>query len=209
MKTVKATSFFKKVSAAQAAKTPLLASKVGQKRPDISWSFEGFETMEDLASQKPATLCYFLNKAIEDFGRLLVAQNGTDWDFVPSSEMLTLEAAFEHYNQETSRKRTLTKQTALAFGLVYQKLAPKLIGVTPAAAAMLGGTVCPEWLKYAADEKIRPTALARLNQFAEAVLELDEDSEDMIEVAEHVEVLMALVKAFEAKEAVEISADAL
>lgn len=208
MKTVKATSFFKKVSAAQAEKSPALAAKVGQKRADISWSFEAPE-VADLASLKPEHVEYFLAKAIEDFGRTLVAQNGADWDFIPSSESLTLAAAFDFYNQESSRKRTLTKQTALAFGQLYARFAPELIQVTPAAAAMLGTTVCPAYMTYSTDEKIRPTALARLEQFAAAVLDLEEDSPVMAELADHVEVLMALIKAFEVKEVAEISADAL
>lgn len=208
MKTVKATSFFKKVSQAQADKSPALLAKVGEKRADISWSFEAPE-VADLSSIKPEVVEYFLAKAIEDYGRTLVAQNGTDWNYVPKSEELTLAAAFDFYNQETNRKRTLTKQSALAFGQLYARFAPELIQVTPAAAAMLGTTVCPDWTKYSADEKIRPTALARLEQFASAVLDLDEDSAIMAELTDHIEVLMALVKAFEVKETIEISADAL
>lgn len=215
MKAIKATSFFKKVTQAQAEKSPALESKIGQKRPDITWYFSGLDHensadfVRDLESLKDEHVAFFLNKAIENYGRDLIAERGTNWEYVPSMDELTLEKAFDYYSQETSRKRTLTKQTAIAFGLVYQKLAPSLIQVTPAAAAMLGSTVLPDWTKYSADEKIRATTLQRLESFAAAYVELDDESSEAQEIAPHNETLLALIKAFETKEVVEISADAL
>lgn len=215
MKTIECTSFFKKVSQAQADKVVELKDKVGQKRADIKWSFSGLdhkdsnEFVRDLESLKDEHVAYFLNKAIENFGRDLIADSGSDWNFVPSADKLTLAAAFDYYNEESKRERILTKASAAAFAAVYAKLAPAVLEITPAAATAAQAVIC-DWIKYSKDEKVSAAILSRLTSFAEKLAEADDDSQLSKACSEHIEVLMALIKAFEPKEVkVEISADAL
>lgn len=211
MKTITCKSFFKKVSAAQAEKSIELKDKVGQKRADVSWSFQGVEAetlAADLAGLKNEHVAYFLNKAIEGFGRDLLAQNGSDWDYVPAADSLTLAAAFEFYNTESERTRTLTKVTAANFANFYIKHAPTALGITPQAATAAATVIC-DWLKYTKDAKVSAAICARLEAFTEALLSADDESEFASEASDHLEVLQALIKAFTAKEESVISADAL
>lgn len=211
MKSITCKSFFKKVSAAQAEKSIELRDKVGQKRPDVSWSFVGFESetlATDLETVKSEHVAFFLNRAIETFGRDLLAQNGANWDYVPSPDSLSLAAAFEYYNAETERTRTLTKVTAANFANFYIKHAPALLGITPQAATAAATVIC-DWLKYTKDAKVSAAICARLEAFTEALLALDDESEIASDATEHLPVLESLLKAFTAKEEETISADAL
>lgn len=209
MKTLEMKSFFKKVSEGQVKSFPILADRIGKKRDDISWKFEGFASAEDFASQSAEHIAFFLNKAIETFGRDLIAENGTDWDYVPSAEKLTLAEAFTYYNEETKRERVLTKVSTANFALVYAKHAAQVLGITPAAANAAAGVIS-DWLKYGKDEKVSAAMLARLSSFAEALTEAEEDSELATDTLPHIEVLMALIKFFEPKDTTPaITADAL
>jgi len=209
MKKVEMKSFFKKVSEGQVKSFPILADRLGKKREDISWHFEGFASAEDIGSVSSEHVCFFLNKALETFGRDLIADNGTDWDFVPSADKLTLSAAFDYYNEETKRERILTKVSTANFAIVYAKHAATALGITPAAANAAAGVIS-DWLKYGKDEKVSAAMLARLSSFAEVLTEAAEDSELATDTMPHVEVLMALIKFFEPKESTPaISADAL
>lgn len=211
MKTITVESFFKKVSVGAAAKDAALASKVGQKRPDIKWSFEGIEAT-DVSNLNQDQVAFFLNQAIESYGRSLIAANGADWNFVPASETLTLEAAFIAATTKASRERTLTKETATIFATFYKAHAPALLGI-PAAAANAAAAVLTGWMTYAKDEKVRAAIFARLNQLAVALSELDDDSEILADFAgasaDLSAVLEALIKAFSEKEVETINADAL
>lgn len=212
MKNVTVESFFKKVSIGAAAKDASLASKVGQKRPDIKWSFSGFEKEEDLAHLNPEQVCFFLNQAIESYGRSLIAEKNSDWDFIPASETLTLEAAYVAATTKASRERTLTKETAGEFAKFYAAHAASLLGI-PEAAAKAAAAVLSSWMTYAKDEKVRAAMFARLNQLVAALGELDEDSEVLADFAsakcDLSAVLESLIKAFSEKEVETISADAL
>ena len=211
MKTITVESFFKKVSIGAAAKDASLASKVGQKRPDIKWSFEGIEAT-DISSLNQDQVAFFLNQAIESYGRSLIAEKNSDWDFIPASETLTLEAAYVAATTKASRERTLTKETAGEFAKFYASHAAGLLGI-PEAAAKAAAAVLTSWMTYAKDEKVRAAMFARLNQLVAALGELDEDSEILADFAsakcDLSAVLESLIKAFSEKEIETISADAL
>ena len=215
MKTITCKSFFKKVSAKQAEAMPALAAKVGVKRADCDWSFSGFEPTDDFTALPAAQVAFFLNKAIEDHGRMLVSSpdNSANWGYVPGPDELTLAAAYEAATAETSRARVLTKVTATMFAKFYSKHAPELLEVKKEAAIAAEG-VLAEWLKYSKKEDLRKAMHARLSQFADALAELDEDSPIMADFVESetdlAGVLAALIGAFsEDKSAIEITADAL
>lgn len=208
MKKIDVSSFFKKVSAKQVEVDVTLADRLGAKREDLKWSFQGYEASDiaELSGTDKEKLAFLANKMLEAFGRELIADNASDWTFSPT---VTLGAAYDYYNQESERKRTLTKITALAFGQVYARYAPKLIGVESAAALALGTQVIPEWLKYSKEDKIRQTVKARLEAFSNAFL-ASEDEELQEIMSDKIEVLMALIKAFsEKEEKITITADAL
>lgn len=213
MKTVSVKSFFKKVSAKQAEANPALADKVGVKRDDLNWSFEGYAAGDDFAALPAEQVAFFLNKAIEDHGRELIASpdNMANWEFSPTG--LTLALAYEAATAETSRARVLTKVTATMFAKFYSKHAPALLEVKK-EAALAAESVLADWLKFSKKDDLRKAMYARLNQFASALAELEEDSPIMAEFAESdtdlSAVLAALISAFsEDKTAVEITADAL
>lgn len=206
MKTVKAESYFKKVTEAQATGTPALADRIGQKRANMLWSFQAPE-FADLPTLSPEHVEFFLARALETYGRELIARNSADWNYSPSAEEVTLSAAFEHYNQEISRKRALTKETAAAFADFYISAAPKLLGITPAAATAAKAVLC-NWIQYSKNEKVREAMHARLEAFVAVAVE---SSEEEIEegLSTHGDTLMALVRAFEGAKVEEVSADAL
>lgn len=214
MKTVTVKSFFKKVSAKQAEANPSLADKVGVKRPDLNWSYESPE-VSDIPQLNQEHVAFFLAKAIEDYGRALIASpdNLANWEYVPGQEELTLAKAFEAANAERSGSRTLTKVTATIFAKFYSAHAPELLGIKKEAALAAEG-VLVDWLKMNKKEDIRKAMHARLNQFAEALADLDEDSEILRNLGasdtDLTAVLGALINAFaEDKTMAEITADAL
>lgn|SRR5574343_441537 len=206
MKTTKATSYFKKVTAAQAAANSALESRVGKKRENLAWEFQAPE-FSDLATLKPEHVEFFMARALETYGRDLIAQNAADWDYCPSAADLTLAAAYDYYNAEVSRKRTLTKETAAAFAAVYVKFAPAVLGISSDAAKAASAVICG-WSSYTGKENIRAAMLARLEAFAVAA-ESAENAELMEALEPHLETLISLLKAFEKKEELVISADAL
>lgn len=209
MKMQSAKSFFKKVSADQAKRSPALGDKIGVKRPDLNWTFEAVEAT-DLEALSQSQIVYFLNAALENYGKALIADNSDNWSYVPTN--VTLQAAYDYATAETSRARVLTKVTALAFAKFYAAHAPALLSI-PQAAANAAETVLTEWLTYAKKDNFRTAMHARLIQFAEAVMSQPEDSEVMAEFVENEAdlpaVLDSLVKAFSEAETVAITADAL
>lgn len=209
MKAITVKSFFKKVSADQAKRSPALGDKIGVKRPDLNWTFEAVEAT-DLEALNKNQVVYFLNAALENYGKALIADNSENWNYVPAG--ITLQAAYDYATAETSRARVLTKVTALAFAKFYAAHAPALLSI-PQAAANAAETVLTEWLTYAKKDNFRAAMHARLIQFAEAVMSQPEDSEVMAEFVESEAdlpaVLDSLVKAFSEAETVAITADAL
>lgn len=212
MKTVSCKSFFKKVSAKQAESMPALADKVGIKRPDLEWSFESYEAA-DVAAVDQAVVAFFLNSAIEAYGRSLVSdpENAANWEFVPTG--LTLTQAFDAANAETSRARVLTKVTATAFAKFYSTYAPELLGIKK-EAAVAAESVIAGWLTFGKKEGIRAAMHARLSSFAAILSELPEDHQAVADFVESLvdlaAVLDALIKAFSPDQAPEIiTADSL
>lgn len=209
MKAINVKSFFKKVSAEQAKRSPALGDKIGVKRPDLNWSYEAVE-VSDIPGLNQTQVAYFVNAALENFGRALIADNGDNWEFVPAG--ITLQAAYDYATAETSRARVLTKITAGEFAKFYALHAPALLSI-PQAAANAATTVLTEWLSYAKRDTFRAAMHARLIQFAEAVMASGEESAVMVEFVENEHdlpvVLDALVKAFSEAETIAITADAL
>ena len=119
MKNVSVTQNFKTVSESLAKKVPALADKVGQKRPELKFSFQGFESAEDLSAVPVEQVCYFVNMGIELYARSLVQENAVNWDYIPPAEELTLDTAFKAATASISRARTLTKETAAEFAKFY------------------------------------------------------------------------------------------
>lgn len=215
MKTIQCKSFFKKVSAKQAESMPALSDRIGVKRADCDWSFSGFESTDDFSALPAVQVAFFLNKAIEDHGRVLVSspENSANWEYVPSQADLTLATAYEAATAETSRARVLTKVTATLFAKFYSKHAPALLEIKKEAALAAEGVIA-DWLTYSKKDDLRKAMHARLSQFASVLADLDEDHEAMQDFVsaetDLAGVLDALIKAFsEDKGMVEITADAL
>lgn len=216
MKTIQAKNFFKAVSKKQVAVNPALADRAGKKRPDCNWSFQGFVTAEDIQAASIEQVTYFLNAALEKYGKDLIIDNADNWEFVPAESDITLAAAYNYYNSDSSKARTLTKVTAGHFAEFYATHAPKLLGI-PSAAAQAAKQVLVGYLTYSKKEDLRAALFIRLNQFADALVS-DENTVIAEEFAGYeipdsevslLDVLAALIKAFSPVAVETISADAL
>lgn len=213
MKTLNVVQNFKTVSESLAKKVPALADRVGQKRTELKFSFAGFETAEDLASVPVEQVCYFANLGIEMFGRSQVQEHAMNWDFVPSAEELTLDAAFKAATASISRARTLTKETAAEFAKFYVMFGSKLLADLSEKAAQAGAQVIREFLVYSKQESYCRNLSVRLNSLAEAIVELPEDSEVLEYIAAQeldlLEVMNALIEKFNPENLVVVTAEAL
>lgn len=210
MKLTATKSHFKSVSKGQAERNPSLGDKIGKKRADLEWSFYGFESLDEVTNKEHAL--FFINKAIEDYGRELIANNGNNWDFKPSVESLTLTDAYNYANSEVNRARTLTKITASKFADFYAKHAPALIEIK-AEAALAAKVVLVDWITYTKKDNFRVAMHARLVAFATAIMSLPDNNQVMADFAEDEAdlpaVLDALIKAFAEPDKQVITADAL
>lgn len=216
MKTVSVTQNFKTVSESLAKKVPALADRVGQKRSELKFEFQGFESIEDISSVPVEQVCYFVNMGIELFARKQVQEHAINWDFVPQSADLTLDAAFKDATSSISRARTLTKETAAEFAKFYVMFGNKLLSDLTEKAAQAGAQVIREFLVYSKQESYCRNLSVRLTSLAEAILSQDEDSEVMNYIAEIAEsgidlfeVMNALIEKFNPENIVVVTADAL
>ena len=105
----------------------------GKKRPDLVWTYTGYKETDQL----PEGTVTILNSAVEAFGRRLLIENADNWEFRPTSDNCSPATLYADLVAETTRSRTVTKETLAAAGAFYLKYAPALIGKS--AAAALGG----------------------------------------------------------------------
>lgn len=213
IKTIEYKSFFKTVTAKQAEYNPALADRIGKRRPDITWLAPKYESLSELAGLEKEVV-FFINKAIESYGRELIAkdENAANWNYVPTLDELSLVNAYKAATTVTSKARALTKVTAAHFAKFYSQHAPALLGI-PAASALAAEAVLCNWLTYAKQDKFRTAMHARLEQFASAIMA--PGNEEVLETFASYEdcdlsaTLEALLNAFSEVKVEAISADAL
>lgn len=193
MKTIETSSFFKKVSASATV-------RAGMKRPDLKWSFQGFETSEDLNSIPTEKVVKVLNLFVESFGRKLIAQKGDDWDFVPQASDITFEKAFEEEFSAISRSRLITKDSLDKLATFYVSQAQK-IG-TSVAAATAGAQVIRSRFSLISG---KTDALEVMSARILSLVELCEPSE----VEPFADLIEALVKEIAELQNLSVTADAL
>ena len=109
MNTIQIKSNFKKVSD---EKNP----RCGQKRDSVFWEFKGYEP-EDIPVTSREHISIVLNDALEKYGKDLIGKNADNWEYSPQD--VTLEALVAAITAETTRKRTLTKESLSRFSVVY------------------------------------------------------------------------------------------
>lgn len=216
MKTVTFEQNFKTVTRSLADKVPALADRIGKKRESLNVTFSGFADAEDFASVPSEIVCFYLNKAIEAYGKSLVQENATDWSFQPSAESLTITAAYESDTSSVSRARTLTAATAGEFAKFYVSFGPQLLADLSERAALAGAEVIKKFSVYSAQENYCVNMTSRLLALSEALLEQDEDSPALSYVSEVAEsgvdlfaVLSALISKFDPASLQVVTADAL
>jgi hypothetical protein len=126
MKTVNVKSFFRKVKDAGSV-------HYGKKRPDLEWSFDGYTDtdLQSMALSELSKVATILNDSLEKYGKNLLLKNGEDWEYVPVD--VTVNALFADIMAETTRTRTVTKESLALAGNFYEKHA-HIIGKLPAAA---------------------------------------------------------------------------
>ena len=126
MKTVSVKSFFRIVK-------DKASPHFGEKRPDLAWSFDGYTDadLQSMALPELAKVATILNDSLEKYGKNLLLKNGEDWGYVPVD--VTVNALFTDIMAETTRTRTVTKESLALAGNFYEKHA-HLIGKLPAAA---------------------------------------------------------------------------
>ncbi|MND22519.1 hypothetical protein D3C80_129000 [compost metagenome] len=113
MKTIPAKQSFKKVSAKQVETFPVLADRLGKQRPAVEFPLPEYEAADlpALAESNAAVLLACLNNATAQLAKDLFASNQSDWAFVPSLEMLNIDALKASF-ESVSRGRVLTLENA-------------------------------------------------------------------------------------------------
>lgn len=113
----------------------------GEARPKLRWEYAGFEPN---CSEAIA-----INAALEDFGRKLIAENGRDWAYTPTSQTCNIAELQAYLERERAGwTRTVTKETLAACAAYYKDAAVRILGKSEVAAAA-GATLIAEKLKAA------------------------------------------------------------
>ena len=182
MKTIKCVSHFKAV-------TNKTSANLGKKRPSLEWEFLAPE-LEDLKVMDEAGLqeiCQIVAVGLESYGRTMLLKAAEDWSFTPT-EKVDIVSYVQYLNTETSRTRTITKESLELTALWYQAncgLIEKSIESGLAGASVIRA-------------KLSPIAgnIAALNVMAENMLSLLEKcliSEDS-EVLESTELVTPVIE---------------
>jgi hypothetical protein len=209
---------FKKVSAKQVELNPALADRAGKQRPAVTFSLPVWEAddLQDLATNHGSVVLQCVNSAVAQLAKELFAANPVDWEFVPSVEMLSLEALAASF-ESVSRGRVLTLESAgkLAQWL-QQNLAAIVTGiqsVEPSYKATQATAIVAVLAKYTAYEAKGADYLAkvtmRMEQISEAIAGSEELAESFIEDPMLAQVFDALMRKFAKQVDDEIAEDAL
>lgn len=193
MKTIQASSFFKKVSATAAV-------RAGMKRPDLKWEFTGLADSTELASLDQDKLVKVANLFIENYGRKLIAQKSDDWEFCPVASEVTFEKAFEEEFSAVSRSRLITKDSLDKLATFYVSQTAKL-GLTNASATAGAAVIRSRFALISG----KVDALAVMSARILSLVELCEPSE----VEPFAELIEALVKEIDELSNLSVTADAL
>lgn len=219
MKIIKGKQQFKTVSAKQAESNPALLARVGKKRAQVEFDLPCWEKsdLESLVASNGTLLLTCLNNAIADLAKAKFAENGTNWEFLPSVESdLSLEALAASF-ESTSRGRILTNENAGKLvewisknsGAIVSGI--QLVDSSYTTTQLLAiCTVMTQFTAYAT--KPRATldkVLLRMEQISEAIMSNESLTESFIEDSSLAEVYDALIKKFTKVDEVEITADAL
>lgn len=182
---MKAESHFKKVSKDSKVAKP---EQLGQKRESITWNYQGVSA-ETLPSLDAGQVAQVLSRFVEDYGRKLIAANGTDWSFVPSADQVSFASAYQDLVTERTRTSVLSKESLAAFGECYAELAVRYLGI-PAQSANLGKSLIAEkFARIAGKLDVLEAMRARLAKLAEI-----EDAAALEILGEHLDVIEALDK---------------
>lgn len=219
MKLIKGKQQFKTVSAKQAESNPALAGKVGRKRTQVEFDLPSWETadLESLVASNGSLLLTCLNNAIADLAKAKFAENGTNWDYLPSATDDLSLAALATSFESTSRGRILTNENAAKLVTWIQKNAAVIIAGVKVSDANYSETqlhaICHVMLQFTAyatkPRAVLDKVLLRMEQIA-AVLETNDSLlESFAEDSVLAEIYDALTKKFTKADEVEITADAL
>lgn len=192
MKTVNASSFFKKVS--EKAENP----RAGQKRPNLSWTFQVPEASE-IAELDSGKVAKVLESFVESYGRKVIAQNGDDWNFVPAG--IDFDSAYLDLVSEVSKSRLVTKESLKALGEFYKVQAVKVLGVSLPAAATGAIVIAERFKAIAGKNDVLKVMEARLMSLVE---QCEED-----EILPFVELIEALMKELQDLQEIKVTEDML
>jgi hypothetical protein len=219
MKTIKAKQTFKSVSAKQVELFPVLAPKLGTKRPVVSFDLPVYEQADlaDLAANNSAVLLQCLNDSLANLAKSKFASNATDWDYVPNIDTDLSLAALAASFESVSRGRVLTNESAGKLAAWLARNAASLIASIKEVDASYGQAqltaICSVITQFTA-YSVKPRAildkvLLRMEQISEAIASNDLIAADFVEDPLLAEVFDALTKRFTKADEEEITADAL
>lgn len=177
MKTITINSHFKKV-------TDKSSAKYGEKRDNLEWTFDGLEASDisEMSQDELAKVAVLVNDRLESFGKQLLLKNTSDWTYTPEYHV-SISACYNDITAETTRKRTVTKETLAKCGEFYASYA-HLIGKSD-AAANAGNTVIAQKLRPIAG---KPDALGKLaSNIVELIEAASDDANNNIKLAEDLE----------------------
>ena len=218
MKTIKTKQTFKSVSAKQVELFPALADRLGKKRPVVEFELGQYEPadMETLVASHTTLLLTCLNDAIAGLAKAKFAAQPADWNYVPSSEDLSLEELAKSFESQ-SRGRVLTLESAGKLATWLSKNLAQLVtaiqaiepAYTPAQAQAIIGVIAKYTAYEAKGSEFLAKVLMRLEQIMEAIGSDDSLAEAISLEPELVNVMDALTKKFNKSMDDEISEDAL
>lgn len=180
MKTVSATSFFKKARAGSV--------NAGVKRENLTWTFEAIDA-SDVANLDAAEVSRVLNSFIESFGRKLIGANSDDWNYSVDSTVCNFPAAYADLIEERkSGGRVLTKDSLASFATIYTSVMVAN-GIPAKAAVTVASLIKEKFVSVAGKADVIEAISNRVAQFCDFASE--EELEPIAEVVDAVVSLLA------------------
>lgn len=177
----------------------------GQTRAAIEVKY--VPVLADQVADYPAEqVSAILNDALVRYAKTLIAENGENWDYVPSADQITVQNVYEELTKPSERgKRLLTKANISGvWGLEFASLATTA-GKSQAYISTMLQIAEDKFLRLTAD--LTDAGKARISNVAEFLSSLEFSSPVAAGVNE--KLIEILVEALEASPAAEISLDDL
>lgn len=96
-------------------------AKFGQTRDSITVSFTNVKKYID--DVEPSKIYRILNEAIIQYAKKLILENTDDWNYIPSTDQLTLDSLYDDLTSVSSRARILTNKNIESWAIEFASIA--------------------------------------------------------------------------------------